>query len=430
MISRLSAISLVFAGLAVATIPGYASMSKANPPVAPPAASKYFFSEAVVTTKGGQPTTLTQRAPWLPSTATTSEERTRAAAEASKVKEPTKIKKASPTMWTAQYKLYVNCPTAPSDVNFTGPFAIQDAVFHALPYTTIQVCYGFNGAGGVVIPTSYIKIEGQGDHQGDQTILGGLGGDFGILMLGSYDVVENLTFQNLEFGVLTGVILQDQFNVVDQNWFNTVELGVGSLLGNNTLIENNTFDLNTLPIIDAGGVSETITNNNVSGNEPVAGSDGIFLIDTIDSTVTSNVVANSWAGLDLVLGNSYATVESNHFDGNAYGILDVDFNSGNLFKKNQVNGNFFDGIYSDFTTGLDDLPSNEGVNKFETNTTLGNGSIFGGCFPFPFGVGCDILDYTAGYPGPAEGNNDETANYYSGNTGDLYSSWPLDIYQQ
>jgi hypothetical protein len=130
-----------------------------------------------------------------------------------------------------------------------------------------------------------------------------------------------------------------------------------------------------------------------------------------------------------VLGNSFATVENNHFDGNGYGILNVDFNSGNLFEKNQVNGNFFDGIASDQTTGLDDFPSNSGPNKFEKNTTLGNGSIFPGCFPGP-AVGCDIIDLTAGYSGPAEGNNDETANYYSGNTGDLYSSWPLDIYQQ
>jgi len=426
MNSRLSAISLVCASLAVAAIPGYASSSK-TPPAAPPAVSTYTFAETIVMKKGGQPTAVSQRKPWLPSTATTPAERSRATTEASKVKEPT-IKKASPTMWTAQYKLYVNCPTAPSDVNFVGPNAIQNAVFAALPYTTIQVCYGFEGAGGVVVPTSYVKILGQGDHQGDQTILGGLGGDFGIVLLGSYDVVENLTFQNLEFGVLTGVILQDQFNVVDMNWFNTVGLGVGSLLGNNTLIENNTFDFNVFPNVDAGGVSETIWNNNISGNGTAAGSEGIFLIDSIDSTVTSNVVANSWTGLALVLGNTYATIENNHFDGNGYGVYNVLANSGNLFEKNQVNGNFFDGIASDQTTGLDD-PINSGVNKFEKNTTLGNGSIFGGCFSGP-AVGCDIIDLTAGYTGPAEGNNEETANYYSGNTGDLYSSYPIDIYQQ
>jgi len=427
--SRLYGISLVCAGFALAACPGHAAK---NPPAAPPAINpNYTFSATIVKSRGGAPVAVTQRKPWLPSAPTTTAERSRVAAEASKVKEPTKIKKASPTMWTAQYKLYVNCPTAPSDVNFTGPTAIQNAVFAALPYTTIQVCYGFEGAGGVVVPTSYIKIVGQGDHQGDQTILGGLGGFFGIVTLGSYDIVENMTFQDLEFGVLTGVIIQDQFNVVDHNWFNTVGLGVGSLGGNNTLIENNTFDFSVYPVVDAGGVNETICNNNISGNGAALGSDGIFLVDTIDSSVTNNVVANAYNGLDFELFNSFATVENNHFDGNGFGVFNVDFNSGNLFEKNQVNGNFFDGIASDQTTGLDDFPSNSGPNKFVKNTTLGNGILFpGGCIAANFPYGCDIIDLTAGYTGPAEGNNDETANYYSGNTGDLFSSYPIDIYQQ
>jgi hypothetical protein len=410
MNSRLSAISLVCAGLAVAAIPGYASSTKAPAKtIAVPPVTNFTFSYNGKTQK-----------PWIPTGPKSAAERTRAIEEATAKKAT--IKKASPTMWTAKYKLYVNCPTAPSDVNFTGPFAIQNAVLHALAYTTIQVCYGPEYSGGVVVNQSYIKIVGQGDHQGDQTIFG-LGGplptdgSFGILMLGSYDVVENLTFQNLEFGVLTGVIIQDQFNVVDMNWFNTVSLGVGSIGGNETLVENNTFNLSYYPIITVGGVSETITNNNATGNALAVTTDGIAVYDSIDSTVTDNVVSNSLAGLDFEFFNSYASVESNHFDGNAYGIYVANFNSGNWFEKNQANGNFFFGIFSDPTSGLDDLPSNSGVNSFVKNTTLGSGIL-------------DIVDATGGYIGPAQGNNDETADYYSGNTGDLYSSFPLDIYQQ
>jgi hypothetical protein len=421
MNSRLSAISLVCAGLAVAAIPGFASSTKTPPPtvnVAP--ISNYTFAY------NGQ----TQREPWTGTKPKTAEERNRRVTEAAKakVKEPT-IKKASPTMWTAQYKLYVNCPTAPSDLNFTGPFAIQAAVNAALQYTTIQVCYGFEYSPAVVVNKSYVKIVGQGDHQGDQTILG-FGPGFGILITGSYDIVENMTFQDLEFGVVTGVLIQNEYNVVDQNWFNTVGLGVGSLLGNNMLIENNTFSLNIYPIVDAGGVDETITGNTITGNAalPFIDSDGIALYDSIDSTVTNNIVGESFAGLDFELSNSFATVENNHLDGNAVGVYNVDFNSGNLFEKNQVNGNFYVGIYSDDTTGLDDFVSGTGVNKFEKNTTLGNGSFFGGCTGAS-PDGCDIYDATAGFAGPSQGNNEETANYYTGNTGDTFLSWPADIYQ-
>jgi hypothetical protein len=410
MNSRLSAISLVFASLAVAAIPGYASSTKGPTLGTVPPVTNFML------TYNGK-----LQKPWIPTSKTSAAERTRAAAEASKVKEPT-IKKASPTMWTSKYKLYVNCPTAPSDVNFTGPFAIQNAVLHALAYTTIQVCYGTGYTPFVVVNQSYIKIVGQGDHDGDQTLFG-LGGplptdgSFGVLMLGSYDVVENLTFQNLEFGVLSGVVIQDQFNVVDMNWFNATSIGVGSIGGLDTLVENNSFDINYYPIISVGGASETITGNSITGDAVTITTDGIAVYDSIDSTITNNEVANSLAGLDFQLFNSYAKVEQNHFDGNWYGVYIANFNSGNLFEKNQVNGDFLVGIFSDFTSGLDDLPSNSGVNSFVKNTTLGANFL-------------DILDETGGYIGPAQGNNDETADYYSGNTGDLYSSFPLDIYQQ
>jgi len=421
--SRLYGISLVCAGIALAACPGYAKGPAKT--VSLPPANNFIFPQITVKNK-----TYNQLRPWTPEKSATTDARMKAEATTKKAS----TKKPS-TTWTSKYKLYVNCPTEPSDVNFSS---IQAAVDFALEYTTIQVCYG-SYTGDIVVFTDHVKLLGQGDHSGDQQILdpsgppysmyGGYDGSWGVVLLGNYDDVQNLTFTDLTYGVGTSIFIENTGNVVNHNWFEDDGLGVGSILGTGTVVENNTMNNNIYPFIALAGTDETISCNTVAGDENPStfDNDGIAVYDSVGDTITGNKVSSTAWGLDFEFANSMATVTSNHFDGNFIGIAIVEDNSGNTFSKNQVNGNYEAGIASDFSSGLDAFPT-EGVNKFVSNTTLGNGTFYGAC-SFT-GFGCDIYDETAGYIGFTEGNNDDTADYYSKNTGDLYSSYPINIYQQ
>jgi hypothetical protein len=107
--------------------------------------------------------------------------------------------------------------------------------------------------------------------------------------------------------------------------------------------------------------------------------------------------------------NTFATVTSNHFDGNVGGIiLDVpDNNSGNTFEKNYANGNVEYGIGSYKDNGAAAVPDS-GPNKFLNNHAFGNGAY-------------DYIDDTFPYSGSDPNTNSGTADYYKGNKGNTAS---------
>jgi hypothetical protein len=100
-------------------------------------------------------------------------------------------------------------------------------------------------------------------------------------------------------------------------------------------------------------------------------------------------------------------VGSNHLDGNVGGVVIIDNNSGNTFKKNYANGNSMFGFGSDATSGADAVPD-AGPNVFLDNQAFGNGTD-------------DDLDLTVGYTGTNPNTNSGTADYYKGNKGHIAS---------
>jgi hypothetical protein len=334
------------------------------------------------------------------------------------------LKDASSSGFEAKYTLYVGCTTTPAGVTYP---TIQDAVAVALPHTLIEVCpgtYAAGGAGtGITVSTAYIKIQGVLHHSGAETLSCGSGpdpsdGSFGLEFNASYDTVQYLTIEDCDIGVAslnpsasstTPVGLRN--NGVWGSWFNGDTISIVSEYGYDFEAKDNRISVGEYGIASVAGIKDDITGNTIEGDggtEQV----GILLALTVSDTVTNNVVTGATVGLDfgaLVGGgtdegfNTFACVESNHFDGNAAGVAIVDDNTGNTFKKNYANGNSVAGFLSDNTEGADAVPD-AGPNVFLDNQAFGNGTI-------------DYYDETAGYVGDNPNTNSDTADYYKGNKG-------------
>ena len=332
--------------------------------------------------------------------------RTQAAAASNGVITAAQLAEAAPD-WSSKYTLYVNCPTAPSDVNFTD---IQSAVNMALISTTIKVCPG-TYEGGIVVPTSFVKIVGVGTHSGNEVIAGPTGpnpsdNSFGVLFTANNDVVENMTFTNLEFAVGTGLIFQTGYGQVKSSWFNEDTVGVFSLAGFKTGVKENHFVNNNYPVVSAAGVKEMIKGNIIEGDF-LGDDDGILVLDSISTDIETNTVTGVQNGLDYQFFNSFSWVEGNHFNENVVGVSIANNNSGNYFQSNIANDNLEVGFAADATSGVQSQV-NSGPNKFLKDQASGNGSY-------------DFIDGTFPYAGGNPATNSKTANYYWGAKGKVAS---------
>jgi hypothetical protein len=336
------------------------------------------------------------------------------------------LKDASSSSFKATYTLYVGCTSTPVDVTYS---TIQAAVAAALPHTLIEVCpgtYAAGGAGtGITVSTAYIKIQGVLHHSGAETLSCGSGpnptdGSFAFELNGSYDSVQYLTIEDCDIGVAsfnpvsttpTGV----RNDAVSDSWFTGDSLSIVSEYGYDFEAKDNWISVGEYGIASVAGVKDDITGNTIEGDggtEQV----GILLALTVSDKVTNNVVTGATVGLDfgaLAGGgtnegfNTFACVESNHLDGNEGGVIIIDNNTGNTFKKNYANGNSEFGFGSDATNGANAVPD-AGPNVFLDNHAFGN-------------VAYDYLDESGGYVGNNPNTNSATADYYKGNKGNIAS---------
>ena len=124
------------------------------------------------------------------------------------------------TGWTPKHTLYVGCTTTNPSATYS---TIQDAVAAAgRLYTVIKVCPGTYDAGGedtgISIATSYIEIEGMVKQPGAEIVTcDGGNNSWGFWFLGSHDVIKNMTIENCEYGVASGLDNELKHNQVQDS---------------------------------------------------------------------------------------------------------------------------------------------------------------------------------------------------------------------
>ena len=106
--------------------------------------------------------------------------------------------------------------------------------------------------------------------------------------------------------------------------------------------------------------------------------------------------------LTLYYYTSFSTVESNHLDGNYYGVLLETETTGNTFEDNWANANTYGFLTEDDTDGVNAVPDS-GPNKFLKNHAFGNSS----------------YDYYDDTTSSDPSTNAGTADYYKGNKGNV-----------
>jgi hypothetical protein len=286
-----------------------------------------------------------------------------------------------------------------------------------LPNTLIKVCPGIYEAGGagtgITVNTSNIKIQGVLSHSGAQTLFCDTTADpmdssFGIKLLGSDDAVQYMTIEDCDLGVVSGGTTTVKTNGIWNNWFNGDYTSIGTELGNQVSVKDNWITNSFFAIESIADEKDTITGNTIEGDGSLT-QDGIYAELGVSACIKNNVVTGVEIGLDFSGDvsspggfNTFATVTSNHFDGNAGGVILRNNNSGNTFESNYANGNGI-GFGSDATNGDDAVPTS-GPNKFLKNTAFGN-------------LDDDYVDLTFGYTGHDPNTNAGTADWWMGNKG-------------
>lgn len=129
------------------------------------------------------------------------------------------------TGWTAKHKLYVGCVGTPDGSTFP---TIQEAVAAAQLYTVIKVCPGTYYAGGadtgITVNMSYIEIEGASAAEAAEVLWCDstpqpTDNSYGFLLLGSHDVVKNMSIAGCDFAIESGLNTEVIHNQIVNNWF-------------------------------------------------------------------------------------------------------------------------------------------------------------------------------------------------------------------
>ena len=238
-----------------------------------------------------------------------------------------------------------------------------------------------------------------------------------IELLGSHDVIKNMSIGDCEYGVAAGEATETTKNQIVNNWFGENFTSIYLYIGGQTTVEGNSIFASDYGIVDYGGIKNSIIGNTVKGS---GGADGIALAYTVGDQVKHNCVSDTEIGIDMggyALTTTLATttktnvaeygfntgadVISNYTYNNLVGIYLWNNNSGNRIQSNTAEDALV-GIYADDTSGADASPD-AGTNRFEKNKASGNGT--------------DYEDDTTGYAGNDTQTNAGTADYWKGNKG-------------
>jgi parallel beta-helix repeat protein len=144
--------------------------------------------------------------------------------------------------------------------------------------------------------------------------------------------VSNLTVDEAGQVVLVDC---DSIRVENLDLSNTA-IGVYLQATNNSKILNNKIRDTSSGITIAYCSSNTISGNNITGS-------GIIIGGSSNTSVSGNILANSYRGLALVVGSRYNNVIGNNIINNEYGIS-IEDSPGNAMIGNNITGNWRIGV--------------------------------------------------------------------------------------